>query len=128
MNDEPETDGNDTMEQPDESSQAEVDVREPEFQELTNSAADGAVAADFNRLQDIKISVSAELGKAVVPIQELLQLGPGSVLELDRTIDSPVELVTQGVPLAKGEVVVVNGFFAIRILEVYPNFQQKQAG
>ena len=44
-----------------------------------------------------------------------------SVLELNREIDSPVELIAQGVPLAEGEVVVVDGFFAVRVTKVYEN-------
>ena len=47
-----------------------------------------------------------------------MQLGEGTVLELNREIDSPVELMAQGVKLASGEVVVVDGCFAIRITEV----------
>ena len=50
-----------------------------------------------------------------------MQLGEGSVIELDRAIDSPVELIAQGVTLATGEVVVVDGCFAIRILNVHAN-------
>ena len=118
-----------TEETPVESTQqsSEVEIQSPEFQELSKSSQ-GQSAGDINRFNEIKIAVSAELGRTEIPIQELLSLGPGSVLELERSIDSPVELVTQGVPLAKGEVVVVNNCFAIRVTEIYPNFKAKQAG
>ncbi len=104
-----------------------VEIQSPEFQELADSKGDQS-ASVINRFNEIKIAVSAELGRAEIPIQKLLSLGPGSVLELERSIDSPIELVTQGVPLAKGEVVVVDNCFAIRITEIYPNFKAKQAG
>lgn len=105
--------------EPNDSPETEVEIQNPEFQQL--EAGKSLPFNDSNRLNDIKIVVSAELGRTDVPIQDLLMLGPGSVLELERSIDSPIELVTQGVPLAKGEVVVVNGCFGIRITEVYKN-------
>ena len=97
-----------------------ADVVSPEYQSFDdgNAASEGS---DLARLQNVQIKVSAELGRATLPIQELMQLSAGSVLELDRTIDSPVDLIAQGVKLASGEVVVVDGHFAIRILKVYDN-------
>lgn len=73
----------------------------------------------MSRFHDVQVAVSAELGRTKIPIQKLLQIGPGAVIELNRPISSPVELVAQGVPLASGEIVVVNDCFAIRIREVY---------
>jgi len=100
--------------------ESDVDVSTPEYQSFddNNAATDGG---DLARLQNVQIKVAAELGRATLPIQELMQLTAGSVLELDRTIDSPVDLIAQGVKLAAGEVVVVDGHFAIRILKVYDN-------
>lgn len=97
-----------------------VEVGSPEFQEMVNNGLGGNKSTDLNRFQGIKVTVSADLGRASVPIQTLMDLGEGSILELNREIDSPVELVAQGVPLASGEVVVVNGCFAIRVTQVYP--------
>ena len=97
-----------------------VDVNSPEYQSFddSNPANDGG---DLARLQNVQIKVAAELGRATLPIQELMQLTNASVLELDRTIDSPVDFIAQGVKLASGDVVVVDGHFAIRILKVYDN-------
>jgi flagellar motor switch protein FliN/FliY len=93
------------------------DISVPEYQEFTDTSGSGR-AEDLARLQNIQITVSAELGRATIPIQDLMQLGEGTVLELNREIDSPVELMAQGVKLASGEVVVVDGCFAIRITKV----------
>ena len=93
------------------------DISVPEYQEFSDTSSSNR-AEDLARLQNIQITVSAELGRATIPIQELMQLGEGTVLELNREIDSPVELMAQGVKLASGEVVVVDGCFAIRITEV----------
>ena len=101
----------------------DVRVDSPEFQELPLHGASQNSKADLNRFQDIKVTVSADLGRAQVPLQTLMNLGEGSVLELNREIDSPVELVAQGVALACGEVVVVNGCFAVRVTKVYEGKQ-----
>lgn len=107
-----EVDGNDSIE--------DVDVSIPEYQSFDEGGQTNG-DGDLTRLQNVQITVSAELGRATLPIQKLMQLSAGSVLELDRTIDSPVDLIAQGVKLASGEVVVVDGHFAIRILQVYDN-------
>ncbi len=96
-----------------------VEVQSPEFQSFANNES-ASGQNELSRFQNIKVVVTAELGRTSIPIQKLLSLGSGSVLELDRSITSPVELVAQGVPLACGEVVVVDDCFAIRITEVYP--------
>ncbi|MEL7497683.1 MAG: FliM/FliN family flagellar motor switch protein [Planctomycetota bacterium] len=95
-------------------------VSEPEFQSFENSGS-GDSDQDIDRLKKIQISVTAELGKTNISMQKLMSLTVGSVLELDQEIDSLVELVAQGVPLATGEVVVVEGHYGIRIVEVYQN-------
>jgi flagellar motor switch protein FliN/FliY len=101
----------------------DVQIDSPEFQEVSHHGASQTSKADLNRFQDIKVTVSADLGRAQVPLQTLMNLGEGSVLELNREIDSPVELVAQGVALASGEVVVVNGCFAVRVTKVYEGKQ-----
>ena len=101
-----------------------VEIGSPEFQEMSAAGQSSKTQTDLNRFQDIKVNVSADLGRAEVPIQTLMSLGEGSVLELNREIDSPVELVAQGVPLASGEVVVVNGCFAIRVTKVYEDHKE----
>ena len=80
-------------------------------------------AADLNRIREVKVKVTAELGRASVAIQELLSLEEGSVVELDRGVTTPIELFAQGVPLGNGEVVVVNEQFAIRVKQIYSNDQ-----
>ncbi len=71
--------------------------------------------ASLQRFFDVTVNVSVELGRATLPIGELVKLHKGAVVELDRLISQPVELVAQGVRLARGEVVVVNDRYAIRI-------------
>ena len=96
-----------------------VEVQEADFAPVREERGGGS-GVPIARFNDVQVSVTAELGRAQVPIRKLLQLGAGSVIELDRTISSPVEIIAHGVPLACGEVVVVNDHFAIRISEIYP--------
>ena len=103
--------------QPD--SESDVDVHAAEYQELHDDS-DGT-RVEISRFHDLRVTVAAELGKTSMPLEKLLSLGPGAVVELDRKIDTPVELIAQGVPLACGDVVVVEDRFAIRITQVYDN-------
>jgi flagellar motor switch protein FliN/FliY len=88
-----------------------------DFAELAPTAKTPEVST-LESLLDVKVTVTAELGRASLVIGDVLKLGPGSVLELDRGVSEPVELYVQGVRLARGEVVVVDDRFAIRIKEL----------
>jgi flagellar motor switch protein FliN/FliY len=111
---------------------ADVEVQEPapaarlagnvvtrlaDFAELA-AAPNAPEISTLDSLLDMKVTVTAELGRTPMAIGDVLKLGPGSVLELDRAVSEPVELYVQGVKLARGEVVVVDDHFAIRIKEL----------
>jgi flagellar motor switch protein FliN/FliY len=96
---------------------ADVDVRLPQFASMQPSETPtGALPLD--RFYDVNIKVWAELGRVEMPIGDVLQLGDGVVLKLNRPVSQPVDLVAQGVRLARGEVVVVDDCFAVRITEI----------
>ncbi|NLI94179.1 MAG: flagellar motor switch phosphatase FliY [Peptococcaceae bacterium] len=69
-------------------------------------------------IYDVPLQVSVELGKASKTIKEILELGPGSVVELDRLAGEPVDMIVNGKLIAKCEVVVINETFGIRITEI----------
>jgi flagellar motor switch protein FliN len=94
----------------------DVVAKVAEFAELT-SRGPGTDPAPLDRLLDVAVTVTAELGRVTLSIGGVLKLGIGSVLELDRSVTEPVDLMVQGVRLARGEVVVVDDRFAIRIKE-----------
>ena len=77
-------------------------------------------------LLDINMPISVNLGKTEVPFRRLLQLGPGSVLQLDKTIGQPAELYVQDINFATGDVVIVDGCFAVRIKEILGTEQPEQ--
>jgi flagellar motor switch protein FliN/FliY len=67
---------------------------------------------------DIPVTVSIELGRTRLAVADILQLGQGSVLELDKLAGEPLEVLVQGRIIGKGEVVVVNEKFGIRLTDV----------
>ncbi|MFH0945495.1 MAG: FliM/FliN family flagellar motor switch protein [Planctomycetota bacterium] len=72
----------------------------------------------LDRIYDLKVPVSVELGKSTLSIHEILQLGPGSVVELDNTADSPVSMYVHGKRVAMGEIVVVDEYYGVKITSV----------
>lgn len=98
---------------------AEVVARPPEFPQLDPKPAAGG-GSSLDSLRDVPITVTARLGHAVLPIGDILKLGPGAVVELEEGVNQPVELTVRGVPFATGEVVVVDGHFAVRIKALLP--------
>lgn len=96
---------------------SDVVARVADFAELTAPTASGT-PAPLDRLLDVTVAVTAELGRIALPISAVLNLNVNSVLELNRSVADPVDLMVQGVLLARGEVVVVNDCFAIRIKEI----------
>ena len=90
----------------------DIPVRDPEFQPLHD--AGGQEGTPLERFYDVNVTVWAELGRITISLGRLLQLGEGNVLKLDRPISAPVDLMAQGVRVARGEVVVVDDYFAIR--------------
>jgi flagellar motor switch protein FliN len=69
-------------------------------------------------LKDVEMGVTAELGRRRMTVRDLLALTPGSVIELDRAAGSPVDVLVNGTLIARGEVVVIDEEFGIRIAEI----------
>jgi flagellar motor switch protein FliN len=74
-------------------------------------------------LLDIPVRVSVELGSCQMPMREVLQLKPGSVVQLDKVADAPVEVFVNDKLIARGEVVVVEDRFGIKVTEILGNPQ-----
>jgi flagellar motor switch protein FliN/FliY len=73
---------------------------------------------DINLVLDIPVQLSVELGRTKVPIKYILQLGQGSVVELDALAGEPMDVLVNGYLIAQGEVVVVNDKFGIRLTDI----------
>ena len=87
-----------------------------EFPQVSRSRAHAAMPLE--RFAEVSIEISVEIGRVTMPIGELLKLGEGAVVELNRAVSEPVDVMAQGVRIASGEVVVVDDRFAVRITEI----------
>ncbi len=103
-------------EQTDEQTPDKAQAQTAEFGEAADGGADSG--ENLNILMDIQMPITVVIGKAEVPFKRLLQLGPDSVLELDRLVGQPADLFVQDIRLATGDIVVVNDNYGIRIREV----------
>lgn len=86
---------------------------------------------DFSKLKmilDVPLKVSVELGRTKMLINDLLQLGQGSVIELDKIAGEPMEILINDKLVAMGEVVVVNEKFGVRLTDVVSNFGLSDMG
>ena len=83
----------------------------PNFRQVDRSV-------NMDLLADVSLRVSVEVGSAALTLAALLDLKEGSVLELDRQVNEPLDLLVNGTLIATGEVVETNGRYGIRILEV----------
>jgi flagellar motor switch protein FliN/FliY len=74
--------------------------------------------ADLRRLSDVPLELSVEIGRTRMTVGETLQLGAGSIVTLERLAGEPVDLLVNGTPLARGEVVIVDEQFGLRVTDV----------
>lgn len=87
------------------------------FQPLAASSS-GVDPRRLHLLRDVVMGLSVELGRTRMTVRELLSLTPGTIVQLDRAAGSPVDLLVNGTLLARGEVVVVDEEFAVRVSEI----------
>ncbi len=98
------------------SARDDVAAKAPQFARFTPSQV--SAERGFDHLFAVKLEAEAVLGRSAMSVDEMLNLGVGSVVELDRLVSEPVDLLVQNVRVARGEVIVVNDQFAIRITEI----------
>lgn len=89
---------------------------------------EGVDLQDLSLVMDVPLEVTVELGRTTKKVKEVLQLGPGTVIELDRLAGEPVDVRVNGRLVAKGEVVVLDELFAVRITEVVPQTTEEEGG
>ena len=77
-----------------------------------------APPAKIDMILDVTLPVAVELGRARMQIQDILKLAPGSVIALDKSAGDPVELLINDRPFAKGEVVIIDENFGVRLTSI----------
>lgn len=93
-------------------------AEEANFEELKSEGSGSSGTRDIGFLLDIPLEVAVELGRTKMLIKDLLQLGQGSVVELDKLAGEPMEILVNNKLVARGEVVVVNEKFGIRLTDI----------
>lgn len=83
-----------------------------------SAAPSGLTSKTFDLLLDVELPVSVSFGRAQVPLKDVIKLTTGAIVELNRSISEPVEVIVNNCVIARGEVVVVEGNFGVRIREV----------
>ncbi|MFZ5578729.1 MAG: flagellar motor switch protein FliN [Pseudomonadota bacterium] len=93
-------------------------VQPAPFAELRADQGGAAPGNQLDLVMDIPVTLSVELGRTKIQIRELLQLAQGSVVDLDRLAGEPMDVLVNGFLIARGEVVLVNDKFGIRLTDI----------
>ncbi|MGN6188331.1 MAG: flagellar motor switch protein FliN [Conexibacter sp.] len=94
-------------------------VELPALERPAGDASAGlAGGADLGRLSDVPVELAVEIGRTRMTVGATLELRPGSIVVLDRVAGEPVDLLVNGTPIARGEVVVIDEEFALRVTDV----------
>ena len=88
------------------------------MEELLNGGEQKSEKVNIDNLLDIPVEISVEIGKSRMTIGELLSLNKGSIVELDKLVEDPVEIYVNDRLLGKGEIVVSNERLGVKILEI----------
>ncbi|MGP3777304.1 flagellar motor switch phosphatase FliY [Halanaerobium saccharolyticum] len=94
-----------------------VDVQSAQFPEF-NEASSQPLPNNMELIKDVPLEVTVRLGKTVMKIRDILDLGDGSIIELDKLAGEPVDLLVNGKLVAKGEVVVIDENFGFRVKDI----------
>jgi flagellar motor switch protein FliN/FliY len=97
---------------------SKTEVSSVNFDELKRTKPDGRTSFNLDFILDIPLTLTAELGRSKMLISELLQLGQGSVLELTKLAGEPMDVYVNQRLIARGEVVVVNEKFGVRLTDI----------
>ncbi|MGE9986352.1 flagellar motor switch protein FliN [Desulfovibrio sp. SGI.169] len=110
-------------------SQAPTDAHFKDMTEVSRHPRDNKLKRELDFILDIPLDVSAELGRTRLLINELLQLGQGSVVELNKLAGEPLEVYVNGKLVARGEAVVINEKFGVRLTDIISPIERvKQLG
>jgi flagellar motor switch protein FliN/FliY len=92
-------------------------VRTVKFGQLSSESVAGD-QAPIDLLMDVALDLSVELGRTSIPVRDVLKIAQGSIIELDKLAGEPVDVLVNGKLIARGEVVVVDDNFGVRITEI----------
>lgn len=98
--------------------QAGMNVQAANFQPFTADMNAVVGGANIQLIHDVPLDVTVELGRTIKPISDILDFAPGTIIELDKIAGEPVDVLVNGKYVAKGEVVVIEESFGVRVTEI----------
>jgi flagellar motor switch protein FliN/FliY len=96
----------------------------PAAQSAARPAAGAQGGSSLDTLLDVSLPVAIEFGRTHMTVQEVLELGSGSVIQLDRMVGEPIDIYVSDRKLAEGEVVVIGEHFGVRITRIVAGADQ----
>ena len=96
----------------------QMNIQPAQFQSFTGGVPGAGAPANIDLIMDVALEVTVELGRARKSISEVLDFAPGTIIELDKVAGEPVEVLVNGKLVARGEVVVIEESFGVRIMEI----------
>jgi flagellar motor switch protein FliN/FliY len=95
-----------------------ANVQKVEYATFSHASIPSSGSSSIDMLYDIPLNITVELGRTEMPIRKILELGPGAVIQLDKLAGEPVDILANHKLIAKGEVVVIEENFGVRITEI----------
>lgn len=102
-----------------------VVVKKPKFEVFNDSKSKNTHKESIDLVGDIPVELTVELGRTIKKISEILEYGPGTVIELDKLVGEPLNVYANGKFIARGEVVVIDDNFGVRITDIDNKFEKK---
>lgn len=98
--------------------QQNVNIQPAQFQSFAGTALNNISQENINLIMDVPLEVTVELGRTTKSIADILEFTPGTIIELDRIAGEPIDVLVNGKYVAKGEVVVIEESFGVRVTEI----------
>jgi len=95
-----------------------VNIRPVQFQSFDESSIKGSIPENISLIQDVPLKITVELGRTVKKISEILEFSPGTIIELDKLVGEPLDILVNGQYVANGEVVVIDENYGIRVTDI----------
>ncbi len=95
-----------------------VNIQPAQFQNFAPGQGEMVSAESIGLIKDVPLEVTVELGRTSKSISDILEFAPGTIIELDKIAGEPIDVLVNGKFVAKGEVVVIEESFGVRIMEI----------
>lgn len=93
-------------------------IKSVRFAPIEEASPSSPIQNPIDMLLDVNLELSVELGTTSIQVRDVLNMGPGSIVELEKLAGEPVDILINGKSIAKGEVVVVDDHFGVRVTEI----------